>query len=1113
MLKLYTGRENTDKERFIYEHISGETFVLVPNQYTLVAEEQALHYMGTACLFDVEILSMNRLGLRILTEQGLESTRMLDKYGRFMLLNRIIKSRRDELDIFSDSCGKISFTSMVNDFISQFKQQECSMEEIREMLSAETDELLRAKLTELSGIVEQYEESIKDVYTDSEDYIAMYVNAISDSSLIAGKNIWIYGYDSITPKFLNAVMELAKKAESVNFVINRTDFGLDELVLRKIYAVAAEKDVEITESAIGTEYVLDKSETVARIERSLWNDASAAADREENREFLPEDLTLVRSANPYYEAETAAVYVWHLIRDLGYRMRDIQIIANDEGAMQPIVRRTFEEYGLRVFMDQSRSITDASAVSFIVNQLWFLKYRDGTDDLLSMLKTGMAGFSREEIEQLENYVRRYRIRGTMWLREFKYGAGEYGEEFAQLEAMRKRIAESIVRLGAIAGASKVSAFTEIKAADNVEEFVRLFREYLEDEWQLSEQVEKVANEQIGRNFREEAQRDMQAYLVALDLLDQMVEIMGDEPMDLNEFIDIYTTGLANIEVGVIPPTVDGLSMGTMIRTRPRPAKAVVVLGANEGTLPLQPSTEGLFSIDEKKFFRDRGFALGTLDDIKMDEENAAMYRMLSKPSEKLYISWSMTDVDGAEAAASPLVDQLIELFPRIKTDELIRKDVISAGWSIDSVNSPRETIRHLINHLKDKNTPREMDALTQALIAWFENNDDEELQIMLKAAQDENDPHPIGKKLATGLYGSRDGSLSLSASSISSYFDCPFKYFVSKGLRPLEEREFAADSRSIGELYHECLQRIAKRMIDDGEFGRRVAECTAEELDEIVSAELDSIAGSYNEGLFISTENEEFRLDRIKEICAKAAREMAEQLATGNVRSAKFEEPFGRGGELRPIEFDADGVRVYVEGKIDRADMMVIGDEEEPDRVRIIDYKTGSDKFDAWKMSHGYKMQLMIYMMSALGEYEPAGMFYINIKDPILKFNDVDDNKVIRGHEQSILEEAGENAFKLNGAYVSEPGVLEAMPASALAGRKSLSREEFEQLKNDVSERIKEIATGIIEGKISIRPFKDNKKLVCNYCDYRSICRRDREYVRNSGREIPPQKKKKKDEE
>ena len=193
MLKIYQGRENIDKEKFIYEHTEGETLVIVPNQYTLVAEEQALKYLNTSCLLNVEILSMNRLGLRMLQEQGTDNVRMLDRYERYMLLARIIRNREKQLDIFRTSAGKRNFVEMVHDFIADFRQQECTREELEEILAdPETDELLRKKIRELSGILEEYESLVQGKYKDVEDYVDLYTDAIGKSRELAGKTVWVY---------------------------------------------------------------------------------------------------------------------------------------------------------------------------------------------------------------------------------------------------------------------------------------------------------------------------------------------------------------------------------------------------------------------------------------------------------------------------------------------------------------------------------------------------------------------------------------------------------------------------------------------------------------------------------------------------------------------------------------------------------------------------------------------------------------------------------------------------------------------------------------------------------------------------------------------------------
>ena len=1156
MLRLFSGRENIDKERFIYDRIAadgGETLVLVPNQYTLVAEEQALKHTGRDCLFDIEILSMNRLGFRLLREKGRESVNMLDRYGRFMLLTRLIKEHKDEFEIFRRSAGKQTFTNMLSDFISEFKQNECSTSKMAEMLEdGNTDPLLKAKLREVSSVLSAYEEAISGTYKDSEEYIDDYIEAIRDSKFVRGKNIWIYGYDSITPKFTRAMLELAAAAESVNFILNRSEENLDEMIEHTLKAACDERELSFSCEEIGRGYELAKSRTVHAIEERLF------AKMPEPVDFVPEDLTVVRAANPYYEAESAAAYIWHLVRDLGYKMRDIQVIANDESNMHPIIRRVFAEYGLPVFMDSARDITDTAPVGFIVDLLWFLIYNKNPQYLFAMLKTGLTGVPAETIEDLENYARTYHIRGNMWDRDFKYGEEALGrEKFRELNAVRSEVIGKVSRLSealakgkggkakkAAAGAQTGETADGRAAADghiSVADFTVFFRNYLDEVWGLPEAVQKMADEEEALGYIDEAQRTLESFDKAMEMLDQINEIMGDSEFDLTEFTEIYVAGLTNVEVGVIPPAADGLSVGTMIRTRPRPVRAAVILGANEGTLPMQPSPEGLFSIDEKAYFTSNGFALGSLDDIKLSEEKAAMYRMMSKPSEKIYISWSLTDSDGREAAPSTVIDSLKMLFPSLEKGGILR-DVVSAGWGdaslfnstdqeslcipnvSDTMNSPGESMRHMIARIKDRSAPEEPDSLLRAMLAWYKAKRSGELDIMLAAAADENEVRPLGKQTAKNLFSRPDGSLVLSASSISGYFDCPFKFFVERGLRPQEERSFSSDPRSIGDAYHECLMAVARRLLGDRTLLKALAEAKKTDasggadpakddaadvykmIEKMVDEELSRIASDYEGGLFISANSELYRMDRIREICTGAACAMANQLSAESVLDASFEESFSRTGKFDPISFEVDGQKVYVEGKIDRSDILDVNDEK---RVRIIDYKTGKDSLNVWKMRHGYKMQLMIYMISASsGDLEPAGLFYFNIKDPMESLNDKSAKK-----EKEIRSREPSDPYKLRGRYIYEPGVLDAMPADQITGGRSekdwrLSREEYEELKNDVTERIRETAAGILKGEIGIHPFQEGKNLVCANCSYKPICKRDREYTKNYARMIPKQEKK-----
>lgn len=1087
MLNLYSARACIDKERFLYDNVRGKAYVIVPNQYTLIAEEQALRKLGCACLLDVEIITMNRLGFRLLAEQGKENLPLLDRYGRFMLLGKIVREVKEDLELFQNVAGKRTFLELVNDFIAEFKQQDCQPDDLKELLEKEDEgSLLGKKLSELTIILERYEAEIAGKYTDSEDYIALYVDAIRDAALFEGRSVWIYGFDSVTPKFMDAVCEMAARTD-VHFLLNESDFGLEKRMAKALCERCKARGIEVSREKIDLAYAEEKSPAIAYLEKNLFSDSRGAAKEEAapSGEERDRSLRLVECANPFYEAESAAAYIHGLLRDEGYRMKDIVVICNDEGARQPVIRRTFEEYGLPLFVDARRSISDSPVAAFLLGQLDFLLRGYRTSSLLMMLKTGLTSMARETLERLENYVAKYAIRGNMWKSPFRYGRFEYGDEgFSELEQARSELMAPLNRLE-----------EKLKGVKTIRAFADVFARFLDEDWNLRERLTEQAERQVQQGEAEAAEITAQSYDACLHVLEQTVEILGDEPFDAEEFLSLYRAGLETMEVGLIPPTLDGMTMGTMIRTRPRPVKAVVILGANEGILPLEPSPEGLFSVDEKGFFRENEFPIGALDDLKMLEENAALYRMIAKPTEKIYLSWSLSDGAGEDCRPSMLIDMIRSVLPGLP----VCKDVVSEGFGMKVVNDRRETLRHLMNYLKERpaRTPAGAagsgDRLAHALLDWYERHEPAALRAVLAAGRNENEAKPLPRALAKSLFSKDGKDFSFSASRLEKYYRCPFEHFVQYGLNPYEEREFKSSSREIGDLYHECLMRVMKTASD----AERNGKCyTEEELFSLLDKELTAIADSYRDGLFRSDGREEYRLERIKEVCFDAVCAMLEQLRQGKVTEVLCEESFGRERRFAPLEYTLDGERIYIEGKIDRIDIL-----NEKD-IRIIDYKTGKDELDLEQMRCGYKMQLMVYMKGARGtSYEPAGLFYFNISDQFIALNNMDEKK-----QQKELEEAEQRRFSLKGVYVDEPHVCEELPSSIVdkPGTK-LNRADYEKLERDVNEAIESISGDIISGKVAISPTMVRGKVEtkeCRYCRYKSICKFDLTYQHNRFRKV-----------
>ena len=219
MLNIYYGSENIDREKFIFENIKGRTLLLVPDQFSLQAERDAFFYLGKKGLMDLSVVDFSSLGSKVIRETDGELPDMIDKYGRHMLLSRIIRKNGERLGIYRGLKDKDSFAEMVNGFISEMKRADIvpdMLEDVRDSL--EESSLLKHKLDDLLMIYREYENEIKDKYTDSEDYIAFYGKRILSSDLVASSDVWIYGFDTFTPKNFLVMERILKTAGNLNVV-------------------------------------------------------------------------------------------------------------------------------------------------------------------------------------------------------------------------------------------------------------------------------------------------------------------------------------------------------------------------------------------------------------------------------------------------------------------------------------------------------------------------------------------------------------------------------------------------------------------------------------------------------------------------------------------------------------------------------------------------------------------------------------------------------------------------------------------------------------------------------------------------------------------------------
>ena len=1137
MLNIYYGAETTDKERFIFENIEGKTLLLVPDQFSLQAERDAFFYLEKDCLMDLRVVDFNALGHKVVSEAGGGKPQLIDKYGSQMLLTKVLGQMDKDLTVYRGFSRKSSFIDRIYGVISDMKRYGVDPDMLADIIDKlDENTYLKHKLTDIEKIYAKYQELIEGKYLDAEDYILFYGEKILGSPMVAESEIWIYGFDTFTPKNILVIERLIKTARKVSIVMTYEEdneiFGLTRHVMDKLIKTAEDINEEVNVSKIEGD-----------IKKSVWgciggDDACCQAADECDACCKMADtgspITMVAASNQYAEAERAAAYILSLVRDHGYKYGDIVVVCNDMEGRGNILRRTFTRWGIPLFVDKKRTVMHHPAVSCLLAVMEIVSKGYRTESVMRMIKSGLMGFTSDETDLLENYVNSFKIRGTAWTKEFTKTGDKYSEEdLIMLNSLRRTIEDTVQEAG-----------TSIGKYNTASEKTKGLYRFLTEIFGMPERIENLIARQEAAGFAEGAAETAQSWSVICSILDQIVEILGEEKVSNEELLKLMTIGMERVEIGIVPVSSDRVIMGTLQRTRLSRVKVLLIAGANAGVLPMEAGEEGLISDREKAVLEDLDIELSKRDIISRREESLAIHRTLHLPEERLYISCASAG-EGGESQRPSEVFERVKVFLEADGSFDVLSDLEDSEDVFDMLVSCEGTLEYMTDAVRKFSDGEEIDDNWLKVMDWYEKNRPEELDKVKAGMLFDNRAEAVGAKFSDALYrGDRD-KLSVSASRLEKYSNCPFAHFIMYGLRAETPVVYEMGAREIGDVYHHCLMTLSKKLTPDAASGMAVdapgspwMTITKEQCRQEVTDIISDSMGDFREGLLDAGQSEKYRTERVIEICGDAAWSMVKQVRKGNIKAMFFEEPFGRGSMIPPITVDAGGSEVLIQGKIDRLDVM------HGDAVRVVDYKTGSDTVDIDHIKGGYKLQLMVYLKAAVeglaasGEevsadgsevdaLQPAGVFYFKIDD---LETDADKSPVTgqagadgatNGSDGSVagsnLAQRLDESYRLVGIVLNDEELISAMDSElieeggsstvvpvkitgknkelkAAVGGHLMECEEFSELMDQVDQQVKRICTEICSGNIDIKPKRERKKdfsghkTACRYCEYKSIC-------------------------
>lgn len=1109
-IRYVFGRSGRGKTHFVLQEIKERLktypehplILIVPEQFTLQAERDLIEKLNLPGILKVEVLSFTRLAHRVLNEVGGIARIYLDDQGKSMVLRKIIDEAEKDLTIYKKASRQEGFVAKFCRLLGEMKRHDILPSDLaakgEEM---EENSILRSKLRDIAHIYGQFHQYLQGSYMDTEDYINLLAEKIGHAQFLKDAEIWIDGFQSFTPqicRILEKLMVTAKKITitfPMDFMGRERDgdlFKIPELTYRKVHEIAVGLglpgqiiDLEKQQGACPK-----KAPEILHMEQELYAYPYRAYEGEIR------NLDVFAGINLHTEIENVAAQILTLVRDRSYRWNDIAVVCGDMENYGTLIRRVFEEYEIPYFLDQKRSVANNPLILFLLSALEVIRRGYRYEDVFRFFKTGFGGLSGDEYEELENYVLRYGIEGAKWKEDFQWGEPETLE---RMNRYRIKFMEPMERLE-----------KKVKGKKSVEAMTRALYDYLED-MKTHEKLLAWIDELRRKGQYEYVNENTQIWNIIMDTFDQLVEILGQQKMTLKEYIRILDSGFSSLEVGIIPTTVDQVLVGNIQRSKSHDIKALFVIGANDGILPSGKDEEGILSDEEKSLMKEKGLTIGFDSEGRNYEEKFNIYSAFSKPSEYLWISYALADQEGKAMRPSILIDRVKKIFKGIQVKSDVVHDMERQLHLIATKNS---TFKYLVQNLRLAVDGKPMAPLWWDVYGWYYAQEEwkPRREAIIEGFFHQNQVASLGTHRAKALY---EMPIRSSVSRLEQFANCPFAHFVRYGLRPKEREMFRMESPDMGELFHQSMEFFTKTLRTHGLDWR---ELTREQCDEIVDRVIDEVVPDYNNGVLFSTHRYKYLVNRLKRISRRAVWILTEHLKRSGFEPMGYEVSFGREGYYPPIEIElADGEKLYLEGRIDRVDVLEDGEES---YVKIVDYKSGHKDFRLSDVYHGLELQLIIYLDAVLSHrrnldkktVKPAGIFYFKIDDPLVKT----DERVADAIEKEIRRR-----LKLKGLVLKDVRIVRELDREIdghsdiipVALNKNgefyknssvLDEEAFIALLDHVRKHVRDITHEIIKGNIRIEPSKSNRQIACEYCSYKGICQFDQLFEDNQYRNIVP---------
>ncbi|MCR4690190.1 MAG: PD-(D/E)XK nuclease family protein [Lachnospiraceae bacterium] len=1078
-LQIIAGASGSGKSTYAYEQIikksmeePGRQFiVIVPDQFSMSTTRQILRLHPRGAISNIDVLSFSRLVHRIGDEVGMKKRQVLDDTGKNLILRRVALSLGDSLTVLQGKMKRPGYIHEVKSQISEFYQYDISADVLSDLLKEDTGHgYLAGKLSDLKILYEAFGEYIRDKYITTEEALSELSDMIPKSGLLSDATILFDNFTGFTPIQYRVIRELMKVCRDLSVILccehdpeEEKDrlFELSKKTYQKLTAVAGEADCPVLPVICLTNsghFRYEGNPPMAFLEKELLR------YRKEVYAGPQDAITVYEAVSRREEVQNCCRQIAKLIRE-GYEYRSIAIETGDPDGYEMLLKTELERYGIPFYMDSRRSVLHNQAVSMLRCVLRIFAEDFSYDSVIGLLHSRMTDFSLEEIDRLDVYLQRMGIKGkTAFSRPF-----ERGEQAEEMNLLRERLMELLAPF--------------LKKPETAKEYVAALYEVCLGS-RLCEKCYDLAERFLAMQDPYRAKEYEKIYEAIMELLDQIDGLIGEDRLDEKEFLALFEAGVSEIRIGTIPQSVDQVMVGDIQRTRLENIKALFFLGINEGIIPQKNAGGGLFSDREREYLQSKGLTLSPGAKEKLFEQRLYLYQNMTKPEEKLFLSYALLGSDGKSMSPSYLIRNLLFLYPHLQVEGAKNENEKLQGIASmeDGLEDMADLLRIFASGRQSGQNREETKASLQVLSAAYRDN--KEAFLLKNSAFYRYIPARISREAALCIYD-REGTIS----RLEKMAACPFSHFLRYGLGLREKEEYSFEATDLGNMYHKVLERLLRSLRDEE---MPAWEADPEELAKRISDILEEEAASYGYDILISSARNRFRTRQMKQVLTDCVGELSYRLGKGAFVPYRFEYYF------------KDEQQTRLKGIIDRIDVAEQGDTF---YVKVVDYKTGEQTFDLSKLYYGFSLQLPIYLEMARRMVEQAGpnknavaaaMLYSTVKSPL-----------IIGDDPKDIEKKIRAQMRPNGLFLEDEEILRMLDSRFPETGKSdilyLARKKDGSFYNYSQTASKQLMEGcirhaflvasrlseqIMEGDISIRPkvLEKDKFDSCMYCSYKGIC-------------------------